>query len=199
MVHQRRLQGIFGPPYAELATLVHSICYHVDIPFINVCSSCYDMESVNEEMNHDFEHVSKPNLVSINLYPSNEDLNIAFHDLIHRFQWTKYLIIYDIDSGLKRLQKLLNDPGTDQTNILVRQFTNYKDRGVLIDAIGRDIFHIILDLTDVNTQLILKMALQMGMINCNYHYLLTTLVNRQQREREKKPREEEVAFRFVGC
>lgn len=177
MVHQRRLQGIFGPPYPELATLVHSICYHVDIPFINVCSSCYDMENDNEENNYEFERVSKHNLVSINLYPSNEDLNLAFHDLIHRFQWTKFLIIYDIESGLKRLQKLLNDPGTDQTNILVRQFTNYKDRSVLIDAIGRDIFHIILDLNDVNTQMILKMALQMGMINYNYHYLLTTLVN----------------------
>jgi hypothetical protein len=82
--------------------------------------------------------------------------------------------------GLTRLQKLLNDPGINQTDILVRQFTHYKDRSVLIDAIGRDIFNIILDLTDANTRTILKMALQMGMMNSNYHYVLTTLVSQYE-------------------
>jgi hypothetical protein len=78
--------------------------------------------------------------------------------------------------ALTRLQKLLNDPGINQTDILVRQFSHDRDRSVLIDAIGRDIFNIILDLNDDHTQAILKMALQMGMINANYHYVLTTLV-----------------------
>jgi hypothetical protein len=98
LVHQRRIQGIFGPPYAELATFVHSICYHVNIPFINVCSSCYDVESLDE--GHDeVEYAPKPALMSINLYPSNRDLNIAFHDLTHKLHWSKFLIIYDMDSG----------------------------------------------------------------------------------------------------
>lgn len=77
---------------------------------------------------------------------------------------------------MTRLQKLLNDPGVNQADILVRQFTHYKDRSVLIDAIGRDINNIILDLNDLNTRTVLKMALQMGMMNANYHYILTTLV-----------------------
>jgi hypothetical protein len=77
---------------------------------------------------------------------------------------------------LTRLQKLLNDPAVSQADILVRHFTHYKDRTVLADAIGRDINNIILDLNDVNTRIILKMALQMGMINSNYHYVLTSLV-----------------------
>jgi hypothetical protein len=77
---------------------------------------------------------------------------------------------------LTRLQKLLNDPGVNQIDILVRQFTHYKDRSILADAIGRDINNIILDLNDPNTRTVLKMALQMGMINSNYHYILTTLV-----------------------
>lgn len=77
---------------------------------------------------------------------------------------------------MTRLQKLLNDPGVDQTDILVRQFTHYKDRSVLTDAIGRDINNIILDLNDLNTRTVLKMALQMGMVNSDYHYILTTLV-----------------------
>ncbi|CAF0837193.1 unnamed protein product [Adineta ricciae] len=175
LVHQRRVQGIFGPPYPEIATLVHSICYHVDIPFINVCSSCYDAESFDEETSEDIEHIPRRDRMSINLYPSNQDLNVAFHNLTHKLKWRKFLIIYDMDSGLTRLQKVLNDPGVNQTDILVRQFTHYKDRSVLVDAIGRGIHNIILDLNDFNTRTVLKMALQMGMINSNYHYLLTTL------------------------
>ncbi|CAF0763087.1 unnamed protein product [Adineta ricciae] len=176
LIHLRRVQGIFGPPYSEIATLVHSICHHVDIPFINVCSSCYAAEDTNtDDMGNEIEDKSRSDRMSINLYPSDDDLNFAFHNLTHKLHWQKFLIIYDVDSGLTRLQRLLADPGIDQTDILVRQFTHYKDRSVLIDAIGRDIFNIILDLNDINTQIILKMALQMGMINSNYHYLLTTL------------------------
>ncbi|CAF0743263.1 unnamed protein product [Adineta steineri] len=175
LVHQRRVQGIFGPPYPELATLVHSICYHVDIPFINVCSSCYDAENADDEPNDDIDHTPRRDRMSINLYPSNQDLNVAFHNLTHKLKWTKFLIIYDMDSGLTRLQKLLNDPGVNQTDILVRQFTHYKDRSVLNDAIGRGINNIILDLNDLNTRTVLKMALQMGMINAHYHFVLTTL------------------------
>ncbi|UJR26528.1 hypothetical protein I4U23_007851 [Adineta vaga] len=175
LVHQRHVQGIFGPPYSEIATLVHSICHHVNIPYINVCSSCYDVENTDDDIDNETEHILKSDRMSINLYPSNEDLNIAFHNLTHKLGWQKFLIIYDVESGLTRLQKLLNDPGIDQTDILVRQFTHYKDRSVLIDAIGRDIFNIILDLNDINTRTILKMALQMGMINSNYHFILTTL------------------------
>jgi len=176
LVHQRRVQGIFGPPYTEVATLVHSICYHVDLPFINVCSSCYGSETSDEDLITDEnEPIIRRDRMSINLYPSNQDLNLAFHNLTHKLQWTKFLIVYDVDSGLTRLQKLLNDPGVNQTDILVRQFTHYKDRSVLVDALGRDINNIILDLNDLNTKTVLKMALQMGMINSNYHFVLTTL------------------------
>ena len=101
LIHQRRIQGIFGPPYPELATLVHSISNHVDIPFINVCSTCYDVESLDDEAHYESEHHQKRSRMTINLYPSNQDLNVAFHNLTHKLQWTKFLIIYDTDSGSK--------------------------------------------------------------------------------------------------
>ncbi|CAF4446263.1 unnamed protein product, partial [Didymodactylos carnosus] len=88
----------------------------------------------------------------VNLYPSNRDLNLAFHSLTRNLQWIKFLVIYDTDSGLTRLQSLLNAPGINQTDILVRQLTDPKDRSVLTDAISRDIFNIILDLNDDNTK-----------------------------------------------
>lgn len=99
LVHHRPVQGIFGPPYVELETLIHSICHHVNIPLINVCSFCYDPDSLAGDFDDEADYVPRNDLISINLYPSNEDLNIAFHNLTHKLQWTKFLIIYDIELG----------------------------------------------------------------------------------------------------
>ncbi|CAF0966604.1 unnamed protein product, partial [Didymodactylos carnosus] len=171
IIETRHVSGMFGPPYPPLSTLVQSMCYYVDIPFVNVCSTCYDSENDDD----DDSEQTKLRKMFVNLYPSNRDLNLAFQSLTQKLQWTKFLIIYDTDSGLTRLQGLLNAPGINQTDILVRQLTDPKDRSVLTDAIGRDIFNVILDLNDENTKFVLRMALQLGMINSNYHYLLTTL------------------------
>ncbi|CAF3034688.1 unnamed protein product [Rotaria socialis] len=175
LIHQRRVQGIFGPPYIELATLAHSICCHINIPFINVCSNCYDPENLAGDAEEQWDNVTRHDCVSINLYPSNAELNIAFHNLTHKLHWNKFIIIYDIESGLTRLQRVLNDPGLNQTDILVRPFTHINDRSALLDAIGREVFNIILDLNDLHTHAVLKMALQMGMISSSYHFVLTTL------------------------
>lgn len=95
LIQQRRIQGIFGPPYNDLATVVHSIAHHVSIPFINVCSTCYPIDNFDDEFDESF----RSHHMTINLYPSNYDLNIAFHNLTHQLEWTRFLIIYDSDSG----------------------------------------------------------------------------------------------------
>lgn len=51
-------------------------------------------------------------------------------------------------------------------------------RIILRDLSRRNIRNIILDLEPEETQIILKMALQLGMINSSYHFILTTLVSK---------------------
>ncbi len=48
-------------------------------------------------------------------------------------------------------------------------------RAILRDLTRRRITNIILDLQPEEAQTVLKMALQLGMINSTYHYVLTTL------------------------
>lgn len=50
---------------------------------------------------------------------------------------------------------------------------------ILRDLSRRTIRNIVLDLEPEETQAVLKMALQLGMINSSYHFILTTLVNRR--------------------
>ena len=52
---------------------------------------------------------------------------------------------------------------------------DYEYRSVLRDISTRRYRNIILDLNPPEAQIVLKMALQLGMINSTYHYVLTTL------------------------
>ena len=80
--------------------------YHVDMPLINVCSSCYNVENLAGNNDSELDYPVEHHRMSINLYPSNRDLNIAFHHLIYKLQWTKFLIIYDTNSGKKKERNL---------------------------------------------------------------------------------------------
>jgi len=52
----------------------------------------------------------------------------------------------------------------------------YEYRTILRDVSRRRFQNIILDLEPEEAQAVLKMALQLGMINSTYHYILTSLV-----------------------
>jgi hypothetical protein len=53
----------------------------------------------------------------------------------------------------------------------------YEYRTILRDVSRRRFQNIILDLEPEEAQAVLKMALQLGMINSTYHYILTSLVS----------------------
>ena len=61
------------------------------------------MDNSEDNLNEDIESIHRRDRMSINLYPSYQDLNLAFHNLTHRLNWTKFLIIYDIDSGKRSM------------------------------------------------------------------------------------------------
>ncbi len=61
---------------------------------------------------------------------------------------------------------------------VVLKFTNPGDdyRILLKDLLKRKIKNIIIDLPPDEAQVLLRMCLQLGMINSDYHYILTTFV-----------------------
>ena len=73
---------------------------------------------------------------------------------------------------------LLESPGnlTPKLEIALRiANTEYEYRAVLRDIGTRRYKNIIVDLEPSQAQIVLKMALQLGMINSTYHYVLTTM------------------------
>lgn len=77
------VQAIFGPSDPVLGAHIQSICEALDVPHL--------------ETRIDFEPLSKE--LSINLHPSQENMNKAFKDLMTFLNWTKVAIIYEEDYG----------------------------------------------------------------------------------------------------
>ena len=77
------VQAIFGPTDPLLATHIQSICESFDIPHIE---TRIDMDTNVKEF-------------SINLYPSQHSLNMAYRDLMFYLNWTKVAIVYEEDYG----------------------------------------------------------------------------------------------------
>lgn len=87
------------------------------------------------------------------------------------------LICLQLD--LKKVRCLLGGPGQSIPKLdLTLKIANYEYeyRIILRDIAKRRFKNIILDLEPEEAQVVLKMALQLGMINSSYHYILTSLV-----------------------
>ena len=74
---------------------------------------------------------------------------------------------------------LLTGPGNSMPKLdLALRIANHESeyRIILRDLAKRRITNIIVDLQPEETHMFLKMALQLGMINSTYNYILTTFV-----------------------
>lgn len=81
------VQAIFGPTDPLLATHIQSICESFDIPHIE---TRIDLATNVKEF-------------SINMYPSQHSLNLAYRDLMFYLNWTKVAIVYEEDYGKLKL------------------------------------------------------------------------------------------------
>ncbi|XP_050301824.1 glutamate receptor ionotropic, kainate 2 isoform X2 [Anthonomus grandis grandis] len=152
------VQAIFGPSDPILGAHIQSICEALDVPHI--------------EARVDFEPVSKQ--LSINLHPSQENMNKAFKDLMAFLNWTKVAIIYEEDYGLFKLQELVKAPGIVKTEMYIRQASPSSYRQVLREVRQKEIFKLIVDTNPKNIQKFFRAILQLQMNDYRYHYMFTT-------------------------
>ena len=160
------------------------------------------IKSLSEELNliHFDIEPSLESTYSFNLYPSLDVLCHGFAELVKRFEWKHLAIIYDSKTSnknlcynciiifatiiiiiiidLRKVRCLLGGPGQLMPKLdLTLKIANYdyEYRTILRDISKRRIRNIIIDLEPDKTHQLLKMALQLGMINSTYQYIMTTL------------------------
>ncbi|KAH8272463.1 hypothetical protein KR044_005141, partial [Drosophila immigrans] len=152
------VQAIFGPTDPLLAAHVQSICEAFDIPHIEVR---LDLEINVKEF-------------SINLYPSQHIMNLAYRDFMMYLNWTKVAIIYEDDYGLFKQQDLIHSSAEMRTEMYIRQATPETYRQVLRAIRQKEIYKIIVDTNPTNIKTFFRSILQLQMNDHRYHYMFTT-------------------------
>ncbi|XP_066156860.1 glutamate receptor ionotropic, kainate 2 isoform X1 [Euwallacea fornicatus] len=152
------VQAIFGPTDPVLGAHIQSICEALEVPHL--------------EARIDFEPTSKK--LSINLHPSQENMNRAFKDLMSFLNWTKVAIIYEEDYGLFKLQDLVKAPGAAKTEMYIRQASPASYRQVLREVRQKEIYKLIVDTNPRKIQQFFRAVLQLQMNDYRYHYMFTT-------------------------
>jgi ionotropic glutamate receptor len=79
---------------------------------------------------------------SINLYPAQTLLNIAFHDTMKFLNWTKVAIIYEQNYGLIKLRELMKTPDLE---IIVRQADPQSYVSILNEIKSKEIHNLVID------------------------------------------------------
>ncbi|CAH1800080.1 unnamed protein product [Owenia fusiformis] len=152
--------SIFGPQSENLAGHINSICNFLEIPHVETRLDT---------------RADVATSYSFNLYPDSSVLSRAYLDIIKYFKWRKIFIIYGDQTSLLLLQDILKAPVNNDVTITVRQASKLNMREVLKEAQKKKFSHIIADLNIDDTHLLMKAALQIGMIDSNYHFVLTNL------------------------
>ncbi|XP_062609796.1 glutamate receptor ionotropic, kainate 2-like isoform X2 [Saccostrea cucullata] len=156
------ISTLFGPRSQDLSAFTNTMCSHLHIPHIE-----YRETTLAQTLLSGF---------SINIHPKSDHLSQAYIDLIHSYNMKTVLLIYENQGGLIKMQTILHEITKDVTrNVFIRQGDRTNVRDVLKEAKSKSWTNIIVDMNISNTAVLLRTALQEGMIDPYHHYVLTTL------------------------
>nr|XP_027202439.1 glutamate receptor ionotropic, kainate 2-like isoform X2 [Dermatophagoides pteronyssinus] len=115
------------------------------------------------------------NQLSVNIYPKHDYLSLAFIDIVKSWKWKSFVIVYEANEGLMRVQEFLKEAEKNEWNIRLYQVQNRMYRDIFWEIKQNKINNLLLDLDRDNIFLALKHAQQVGMMTENQNYLITTL------------------------
>ncbi|KAH9418715.1 hypothetical protein DERP_004041, partial [Dermatophagoides pteronyssinus] len=153
--------ALFGPLNGKLYHHVQSILDSLEIPHLE----CHwnTMKQTNN------------NQLSVNIYPKHDYLSLAFIDIVKSWKWKSFVIVYEANEGLMRVQEFLKEAEKNEWNIRLYQVQNRMYRDIFWEIKQNKINNLLLDLDRDNIFLALKHAQQVGMMTENQNYLITTL------------------------
>nr|CAD7455231.1 unnamed protein product [Timema tahoe] len=137
---QYGVHAVFGPSDPLLGAHIHSICDALDIPHLE---SRLDLDSEYREF-------------SINLFPAQKLLNVAFQDVMAFLNWTKVAIVYEEDYGLIKLRELVRSQVNQEVEVHLRQADPDTYRAVLKEIKSKEITNLVVDTRPENMHYFLK-------------------------------------------
>ncbi|CAH1154146.1 unnamed protein product [Phaedon cochleariae] len=159
------LVAVFGPPTSPASPLIESIVKNLNVPYILTSwkGTSYDGSET-----------------FLNFYPDNERLSKGIAALVQSLEWNGFVIIYETEEGLVRLQEVLKGQSwmrkTNQDFIRIRQLNRGPDYKPFFKHFKNSTeTNFILDCKTENILPILQQVRTLGMLDIHFNYFLTSL------------------------
>ncbi|GLV43978.1 Kainate-type ionotropic glutamate receptor subunit 1D [Carabus blaptoides fortunei] len=154
--------AIFGPESLGSTGIVQSMCTTLVIPHI--------------QTNWNPEEIPLTSQPVVSVYPDPRSLSKALAKLVEATHWKTFMIIYQHDDGLIRLQDVLKMTKRYSQPITVRQLSEGPDYRTELKAIGEStINNIVLDCETDSIIDILSQAKEVGLLKDYHNIILTSL------------------------
>ncbi|XP_054706414.1 glutamate receptor ionotropic, kainate 2-like [Uloborus diversus] len=158
--------GLFGPESSCAASHVRSVCDALEVPHI--------------ECRWDPGYQRDDPGLSVNVYPQPSLLSRAYLDVVRKWGWTKFNILYEENEGIVRLQDFLKEASERDWDIRIHQFREgmpFRElfRHIRATASKDPEICILLDVSRRNIQTALKQAQQVEMMTVRNKYIITSL------------------------
>jgi len=153
--------AVFGPTTPTAANHVQSVANALHVPFL--------------ETRWDYSTERSP--FSINVHPHPAKLGKAFADFVRQVGWKSFVILYETEEGLVRLQELIQLPKTFEVSMTLRQLTpGTTDYRPLLKEIKKsEETKIVLDCDYDKIEDILSQANEIELLTDYHSYLVTSL------------------------
>ncbi|KAF2905279.1 hypothetical protein ILUMI_00899 [Ignelater luminosus] len=154
--------GIFNSLSEDNSNTVQSVCDNKEVPVVQTM--------LNTEHERD--------CCSINLYPDAEVLARAFADVVKRWQWESFTIMYENQNSLPKITEMLKIYNTTGHTVVLRQLRSSSsgDFRLALKGIWRSgQTNFVLDCTTENLGEILKQAQQIGLMTNKHKYIIINL------------------------
>merc|ERR1719150_1450363 len=154
--------GVFGPVTPATADLVEALSSTFHVPF----------------MQYNFEYIKSRSDFSINVHPHPRLLGKAFADFVKDVGWKSFIVLYETEDGLVKIQELLKLPRTfADIKITLRQLTPGTDdyRPLLKEVKKSEETRIVLDCDFDKIETILQQAYEIDLLTDYHNYLVTSL------------------------
>ncbi|VEN63264.1 unnamed protein product [Callosobruchus maculatus] len=167
---QEGVAAIFGPESQDINEIVQSISTSLQIPqfqtFWNSKLKAY----------HDHRGHGGNELYTFNLYPSPTNLAKALATLVRENDWKNYIVMYENDEGLLRLQEALKHRSTQEAAVVFKKLGDKENYRSMLKEIKRTgMLHFILDCETENILDVLKEAKEQKLLTEFHSYILTSL------------------------
>lgn len=154
--------GLFNSLSEDNSNTIQSLCDDKEIPVIQTI--------------FDTEH--ERDCCSINLFPHAPILARAFADVVKKWNWDSFTIIYENQASLAKVTEMLKIYNTTGHTVVLRQLYtsgNGDYRKALKDIWRSGQKNIVLDCSTENLNEVLKQAQQVGLMAHDYNYIIINL------------------------